>query len=156
MRLKDIKGGDKELIDHISRAIQELPRPHVSIGQLRNISYRALKLIWDIELKNRDIPPEWTRAWQHDGVKDAPKGRLAEDGRQLQVLSLLTDGRNTVRPKVVTRSMYCLVNFLFSVGNLGQHQTTPPTIGFAGSVCFAAVQLADELSQALRPKTAGS
>jgi hypothetical protein len=153
LRLQHINGADKELVDHISRAVQEIDQPHVSVGQVRNISHRALKLIWDTELKNRDIPIEWTRAWQHDGLRDAPVGRLPEDGRQLQVLNLLTDGRKSVRPKVATRSIYCLLTFLQSVGNFGQHQGSPPDAGFASSVCFAAIQLAEELSRVLPRNT---
>lgn len=147
LRLQAVTKVDKQLFDHISRAVLEVDEPHVSIGQVRNICSRALKLIWDIELNDRNIPNEWTNKWKYDGISNVPSGRLPTDeGKQMQMLNLLTDVRKSVHAKSVTRSIYCLLTFLFSVGNFGQHQTSPPASGFAVSVCFAAIQVAEELA----------
>jgi hypothetical protein len=148
VRLEQVSGGDRELTDYVSLAIQELGRPHVSIAQVRNISARALKLIWDVELKDRTIPKEWTNKWKFDGVMAPPSGKLRSDeGGQLQVLNLLTDDRKSVPAKATERSTFCLVSFLHSVGNLGQHRRSVVSAGFAASVCFAAIQLVEELSR---------
>jgi hypothetical protein len=148
LRLQDIKGADKELSDHIWRAVQEVAQPHVSIGQIRSVSNRALELIWDVEAKDRVIPKKWTEAWKFNGVQAPPVGNLpADEGGQLQVLNLLTDKRKSVRARAATRSIYCLMGFLHSVGNLGQHPDAAPSIGLAAAACFAAIQLAEELTR---------
>ncbi|MCP5108104.1 MAG: hypothetical protein GY950_32250, partial [bacterium] len=157
-RLAHLTGGNDDLIGDIQRAVRDMqPTPAYAIKWARTIVTRALDIIWEKELdQGKYIPEAWINDWkksdgqyykqQYDS-RELPR----ELGHQCALLDKITGTRyNRQTAKYVTKSSYTLVSFLNSVGDFGQHQNEDVTLGYAAAVCFAAIELCDNLSRELK------
>jgi hypothetical protein len=159
LRLDHLADVDPELRDHIERTVRELMKPHLCIGHFRSIVLRALDLIWGVESDSHKIPDAWVRSWTGDPQRNpfsTTNNRIpTELGSQLFILDKATDDRNAVPVRKITRSMLLLLSQVNDVGNLGQHQRVAikgtVDVAFMAANCFAAIQLAEQLSVALKP-----
>jgi hypothetical protein len=154
---------DRELIGHVKRAIRDLhPDPTYSVVWARSIAERALDLIWRAELRaDRKVPDKWINELKTTGVRywdvlEDQNTLPQERGKQCGVLRWLTGGKvgnKTIArlTRFVTRPTFLLVDHIQSVGNFGQHQDDPATLGFASTVCLAAIELCQSLANDLRP-----
>ncbi len=131
-RLAQLPPADQNLIELVTLATANLDKPHIVVNQVRGVINRALKLIWDSEVPDRRIPPDWTFHWQHAGLNNPPAGQISNDvGQQLRLLNLMTDDRKPA-PTRIRRSTYLLLNALKGIGDFGQHLgNETPTAGFA-------------------------
>src|SRR6185369_1960121 len=91
---------DSQLMDYIKAAVQKLERPHLVINEIRGFVNRAFSVIWDQELPDRSIPPEWTAGWKMEDregnrpEQNPPDGQVpSSSGRQCYLLGLMTDPR---------------------------------------------------------------
>lgn len=155
LRLAHLAGIDSDLKDYIEMAIRELHRPHVSIAQLRSVADRALDLIWNCEGDNGQIPTVWARNWMGDASRNPFVGAIPSDrGDQIFVLDRATDDRRAVPVRKITRCIFLLLSQVHGAGNLGQHQKSATRgqidLGFMAAQCFTAIQLAEQLSAALK------
>jgi hypothetical protein len=158
LRLDEVDGIDPDLRDHLERAIRDLQKPHICITQLRSVADHALDLIWRVETDSGNIRSEWIRSWTGDPKWNpflTASGRVpSERGDQLFILGKATDDRNAVALRKVTRAIYFLISHIHNIGNLGQHQRAATKgqidLGFMAANCFAAIQLAEQLTFALK------
>jgi len=157
LRFGQLDRVDEEMIDFIRLAIQSIDKPHFVLMPIRGLVNRAFKLIWDSELPGGRIPEEWTESWKNPdkegnrGEFDPPKGVVpSQGGRQCYLLNLLTDSRKEGTTKV-SRATYFLLDYLQSIGDFGQHrQGEEISLRFGAAVCFAAVELCEQLASELR------
>jgi hypothetical protein len=147
-RFEQVDHLDDQLRDFTRNALENTGMPHVLLSNVRAIARRGLHLTIDRELPEGEIPDEWITKWQDSGLYDCPQGETPDSAReQLSLMRRAVDSRNQIET-TVTRSTYELLNFLHNAGNFGQHQDGEPVYpGFATSVCMAAVELCDQLSQ---------
>ena len=151
---------DQYLRDFVSRAIEDIGRnPELAINGIRGIAERALTLIWEAELPDdKKLPPNWLKDWQLGGVKSLPEdgGKLPRGaGAQCHVLRLITGSDRIPRQsEYVTKTTFLLVDYLKSVGDLGQHRKDYPettiSVGFAATVVLAAISLVENLTADLQ------
>ena len=151
------KGADDDLRDYVSNAIRELaPAPDRSLIWVRSIASRALKLIWDAELPDGQLPAAWRDEWDsRDVYYTHEDGQLPRSfGARCNILRLATGTERTSRRvRRVTRTTYLLLDHLQSVGNFGQHSEDYPetrvTNGFAASVVLSSIALVECLTSDL-------
>lgn len=162
LRLAQIQDGDPNLISDIQRAIRDLqPDPSYSIKWARTIVMRALELIWIKELdQDKKIPAEWINNWKSSEdqrywkeyyvTRELPIKRL---GHQCALLDKITGTEYNERvAQWVSKSTYTLVSLMNSVGDLGQHQNEKVSLGYAAVVCFAAIEICNNLANEFNSK----
>ncbi len=159
LRLAQLTGGNNDLINDIQRAVRDIqPSPSYAIKWARTIVSRALDIIWEKELdQGKYIPEAWINDWKKSEEERFWKPYYnsrelpPELGYQCALLDKITGTRyNRQAAKYVSKSSYTLVSFLNSVGDFGQHQNEDVTLGYAAAVCFAAIELCDNLSRELK------
>jgi hypothetical protein len=152
LRLAQLKGLDKELAGFVEKAIRDLAEPSHAVVWIRNVADRALDYVWEQELPSGEIPRDWTQTWKAPDLEGnapsryPPEGKIpTKRGQQCNLLRLMTDSRNAVKTKV-SYTTYLLIDHLQSVGDFGQHrQSREISFGFGVAVCFAAIQLCEQL-----------
>ena len=102
------------------------------------------------------FPDPWKRCWKGDQRDNPLDGTIpAERGAQMYALRSAVDRRNSVPIKKLTRTLFLLLSQVHEVGNLGQHQRDTACgqidLGFMAANCFTAIQLAEQLTFALKP-----
>jgi hypothetical protein len=149
LRLGHVAIQDADLRDFITNTIEKVAQPRVCLTGMRSIAEHALGIIWKAESANGEVP-RFTSDRGLRFIQQCENNRLPTDlARQCQCLDLLTDSRNGVSPRKVNRKIFCLVNFLKSLGDLGQHQGgVQVDLAFSAKACLSAIQLADELVRA--------
>lgn len=159
LRLSHLTKGNDDLIDDIQRAVRDMqPNPSYAIKWARTIVTRALDIIWEKELdQGKNIPEAWINEWKRSEDKRYWKPyyntlKLPQElGNQCALLDKITGTKYTRRAaKYVSKSAYTLISFLNSVGDFGQHQNEDVTLGYAAVVCFAAIELCNNLSSELK------
>jgi hypothetical protein len=148
-RFAQIQSGDQTLRDFVGVAVSNLDKPHIVVNQVRSFVNRALTLIWNIELPDRNIPSEWTMKWQH-GDANPPGGRISQDmGQQCRLLNFMT-GERKAAPTRIRRSTYLMLNALKGIGDFGQHQgAEEPGIGFGISVGMLLIETLEQVTSDL-------
>jgi hypothetical protein len=146
LRFTHLAISDEDLRDFLSNAVEKVAQPKVCLTGMRSIAERTLDLVWRAEASNGEVP-RFTSEKGLRFVQQCDHNRLPTDlARQCQCLDMLTDARNGVSPQKVNRKIFCLVNFLKSLGDLGQHQAgMQMDLAFAANACISAIQLADEM-----------
>ena len=159
-QIREIRGADRDLIDHVKIVIELLQQrgPIPSFGSVREIEDRALKLIWDAELEpNRSIPKTWKSdslpdAWKLDTVvrevvRENQFPKKSQRGQQCRILRLMSENNIS---KVITKPTQLLVNHLHSVGNFVHHREgSTMSIPIAASFCLSAISLCESLAEDL-------
>lgn len=149
LRLGHVAMQDADLRDFITNAVEKVAQPKVCLTGMRSIAEHALTLIWKVEAPDGEVPG-FTSERSIAFIEKCDQNRLpTELGRQCQCLDLLTDTRNGVIPKKVNRKIFCLVNYMKALGDLGQHQGgVQVDLSFSAKACLSAIQLADEMVRA--------
>lgn len=149
LRLGHVAMQDADLRDFITNAVEKVAQPKVCLTGMRSIAEHALTLIWNVEAPDGEVPG-FTSERSIAFIEKCDQNRLpTELGRQCQCLDLLTDTRNGVVPKKVNRKIFCLVNYMKALGDLGQHQGGMQVdLAFSAKACLSAIQLADEMVRA--------
>jgi hypothetical protein len=159
LRLAQLTEGNDDLISDIRKAIRDLqPNPSYAITWARTIVMRALDIIWKKELdQGKKIPGSWINEWKSSEDEQYWKSYYdsrelpQELGYQCALLDKITGTKYNKRAaKFVSKSSYTLISFLNSVGDFGQHQNEDVSLGYAASVCFAAIELCNNLSHELK------
>lgn len=145
VRLGQLRSVDETLSDFVAVAVTNLEKPHVVVNQVRSFVNRALKLTWDAEIPDRNIPTAWTLKWQYGDMKP-PEGRISDDiGQQCRLLNFMT-GERKAAPTRIRRSTYLMLNALKGIGDFGQHQgTEQPGIGFGISVGLMLIEVLEQV-----------
>ncbi len=149
LRLGHVVIQDADLRDFITNTVEKVAQPKVCLTGMRSIAEHALGLIWQTESTNGEVP-RFTSDRGLRFIQQCENNRLPSDlARQCQCLDLLTDSRNGVSPRRVNRKIFCLVNYLKSLGDLGQHQGgVQVDLAFSAKACLSAIQLGDEMVRA--------
>jgi hypothetical protein len=156
LRFATLKMADTKICNYIRLAIQELDKPDVVLNQVRAASERALDLWLDKELPDRKIPVDWSDGWNkkdRDGnpaENHPPTGTVPfKRGGQCYLLRLLADPRKSGKTRI-RQSTELLIDALQSVGDFGHHREGElPGIMYGASVCFDAMQMAEQLAEDL-------
>jgi hypothetical protein len=160
IRLRQLDGVDPMLLNFVRRSLRDLEtEPEIPVYDMRGIAERAISLVVDAEFPDGTIDPSWVRVWQQGGAthpREALEGRLPlENGRKVDLLLLMTgDKKAQVIKRVanhISKGTALLISHLFTVGRSGVHRDENHEYGplFAGSVCFAAVELCEHLRREL-------
>ncbi|MBF0400283.1 MAG: ATP-binding protein [Magnetococcales bacterium] len=128
-RLRQIPNIDGRLKRLIERSIEDIPDyPGECLVNMRGIADRALDVIWEAEFfEERSILPSWIYEWQSEGQKGIDGWENSFPGdrpQQIRLLQLMTGayrGQSAPRARTVNKSIYYLLNSIFSFGNFGQH-----------------------------------
>jgi hypothetical protein len=161
LRLAQLANDNEDLKSYIQQAIGNLqPNPSHAIQWARSIVMRALDIIWEKELDpGKRIPGSWTNDWKNSEDEKYWKpyydtGELPQElGHQCALLDKITGTKYNKRTaKYVSKSSYPLISFLNSVGDFGQHRNEKVSLGYAAAVCFAAIELCNNLSHELTPR----
>ncbi|WP_419933924.1 hypothetical protein [Candidatus Palauibacter sp.] len=150
LRLDQIVQADSELLRHVRNAVRCLySQPEDSLIWFRNITDRALDLIWNAELpEDRSLPDKWKRAgvFNHDGK--LPRGR----GEQCGILRKIIGGaEHSAVARFVTKPAALLVDHIHGVGNFGQHKKGQTvSVAVAAAFCLSAIALCERLAEDLR------
>jgi hypothetical protein len=149
LRLGHVAMQDADLRDFVTNAVDKVGQPKVCLTGMRSIAEHALNIIWQVESGNGEVP-RFTSERGLRFIQQCDNNRLPSDlARQCQCLDLLTDSRNGVSPRKANRKIFCLVNYLKSLGDLGQHQGgVQVDLAFSAKACLSAIQLADEMVRA--------
>lgn len=152
LRFNQLQGVDEKLVGYVKYALEKLEEPDILVEEIRGLVNRAFTIIWDRELPDRQIPPEWTVGWKmtdRDGNPpeiNPPQGRVMGGGARCRLLKLMTDPRKAGTTRV-SRTTFYMLDFLHSVGDFGQHldeSNTPE--GFIHVVCLTAIELCEQLT----------
>ena len=149
LRFGHIPLSDADLRDFISNAVDKVAQPKVCLTGMRGIAEHALGLVWKVEAPSGEVP-RFTSDKALGFIQRCENNKLPNDlARQCQCLDFLTDSRNGVTPRKVNRKIFCLVSYLKSLGDLGQHQGGMQVdLAFSAKACLSAIQLADEMVRA--------
>lgn len=154
---------DETLLNFLRLAVENIYDPKVFCAQLRNLSKRALELIWKKDLPDGKIPDDWVNGWKqtdrkgNDPERHPPEGIIPAGGRQLYLLNLMTDARKAGE-SCVSRTTYLMLDYLYGVGDFGAHlddnnlvegKNYPVPDEFAYTVCLQAIEMCDLLSRDL-------
>ncbi len=156
LRLNQCAAADSELYAFVARAVNDLtPSPKLCINGIRGIAELALDLILEKEIPGGVLEKQWIEGWKHAGetvfdemhALKIPKKRNG----QTHLLRLMTGTfRSEPVARYISKPTFLLVDFLQSVGDFGQHlEGNPVTVGFAASVCSAAIDLCEGLEREL-------
>jgi hypothetical protein len=156
LRLASLAQTDKDLLDYLRNAIENLDNPKVLIRMIRALVERSFQMIWDLSIPDRRIPADWSAEWKQpdrDGNSTTypPEGGISGRlGKQCQLLDLMTDPRKNRRTPV-RRSTYVLIEGLQTAGDFGQHlegEIVPH--GFGVAVSLSALQVVQQLTADLQ------
>jgi hypothetical protein len=160
LRLSQLEGADSVLLNFVKRTLRDLDsEPEIPVYDMRGIAERAISLVVDAEFPDGNINPDWVRVWQHGGAthpREALQGRVPdENGRKADLFLLMTgDKKARVMRRVsnhISKGTALLISHLWTIGRAGVHRDEGHEYGplFAGSVCFAAVELCEHLAREL-------
>lgn len=160
IRLSQLDDVDSMLLNFVKRSLRDLDSdPAIPVYDMRGIAERAISLVVEAEFPDGVIDPAWIRVWQQGGAthpREALEGRVpTENSRRADLLLLMTgDKKAQVIRRVsnhISKGTALLISHLLTVGRAGVHRDEDHQYGplFAGSVCFAAVELCEHLTREL-------
>jgi hypothetical protein len=152
-QLDSTEAVDDQLIEYLRSAVQKVEKPYLVVNEIRGLVNRAFSVIWDRELPDRRIPPDWTAGWKMEDREgnrpefNPPEGPIPNSGgKQCNLLRLMADPRKAGHTRV-SRSTTVMLDYLQSVGDYGQHlDDTQVPDGFTYTVCFTAIELSEQLA----------
>ena len=139
----------------IGRAIEDLhPEPKDAAIWFRQIANRALDLIWNAELPDRQIPADWIEQWEQDNEWTLDLDTLPSSrGFQCDILRAMTNtrkGNSKIYARFVSKSNALLVSHIQNVGDFGQHTDGQEvSLEVAVAFCLSAIELCDRLAREL-------
>lgn len=161
LRLAGITGGDPDTRSYIEHAIDGLARgPKTALASIRSIADEALNVAWETECPGNVMPVEMQRqltmAWSAGGGDLKPDSfhKLNDKNMRRRMLRIASgdQGRNKVTQKV-SRPMMLLIDYLYNLGNYGQHMNdippaleSPVDVGFCISACWGSIELLKRMS----------
>ncbi|MDP2316694.1 MAG: ATP-binding protein [Pseudomonadota bacterium] len=153
-RSAQIAISDKDLREHLRRALADVEHPRFCLNQFRGLASRALDMLYMIEAPGWKFPAAWLAQWSKapnsrwPGDKGFPTG---DRGRQCQLLREIVDDSKSPRlATMVSRRTAALVDQIKSYGDLGQHLDDTVDGSVAVAACFAALEMCDSLTRDLR------
>jgi Cdc6-like AAA superfamily ATPase len=153
LRFNQLQGVDERLLKCVKYALEKFDEPELVVQEIRGLVNLAFAFIWDRELPDRQIPPDWTAAWKMpdlDGYRaeiKPPEGRVPGGGARCYLLNLMTDTRKAGTTRV-SRPTFYMIDYLHSVGDFGQHlDGTRVPEGFIHSVCLTAIEMCEQLAK---------
>lgn len=157
IRILQISDVDSRLLQFVTGALRALGEHHDNaVFAARGIAERAINLALQAECPSGTIEGGWITKWKMGGARapaEALEGRIPPKSWQKRDLLLLMTGSDSSAPvaKYITKGTALLIAHLWEVGRPGvhleeEHEFSPL---FAGSVCFAAVELCEHLSREL-------
>lgn len=155
LRLAQIPNGDRDLQRQIEYVIRELnTEPTDAVIWFRNITDKALDLIWNAELPTRKIPQDWIDQWHQDNEWTSTTNNLPNSrGIQCDILRVMTNTRKgKTRPvaRFVSKSTVLLISHIQSFGDFGQHtEGQKVSLGTAVALCLSVIELYESLSREL-------
>ena len=165
LRLSSVDGGDPDTRSYIEHAIEGLARgPRTALTSIRSISEEAISVAWGVECPNNDMPAAMKQ--QITMARNAGGGGMSPDvfqklndkntRRQILRVAAGDQGRAKVTQKV-SRPMMLLIDYLYNLGNYGQHMTdipagqeTPVDVSFCAGACWTAIELLKRMSEDLQ------
>ncbi|MBK8762403.1 MAG: NACHT domain-containing protein [Sulfuritalea sp.] len=165
LRLSAVTGGDTDTRSYIEHAIDGLARgQRTALTSIRSIAEEALSVAWEVECPSNAMPAamqqQLTKAWDVGGGGMGPEvlQKLNDKNTRRRILRVAAgdQGRIKVTQKV-SRPMMLLIDYLYNLGNYGQHMTdipaaqeTPADISFCACACWSAIELLKRMSEDLR------
>ncbi|MCB1087921.1 MAG: hypothetical protein KDM63_12800 [Verrucomicrobiae bacterium] len=157
IRISQLNGVDSRLFQFVTGALRALGEHHDNaVFAARGIAERAINLVFQAECPAGTIDEGWITKWKMDGARapaEAFDGRIPPKSWKKRDLLLLMTGSDSSTPvaKHITKGTALLIAHLWEVGRPGvhleeEHEFSPL---FAGSVCFAAVELCEHLAREL-------
>lgn len=162
LRLSSITGGDPETRSFIEHAIDGLAKgQRTALASIRSIAEEALSVAWEVECPGNVMPAamqqQITRAWDAGGGGMNPDvlQRLNDRNIRRRILRVASgdQGRAKVTRKV-SRPMMLLIDYLYNLGNYGQHmndipaaQEQPVDVSFCAGACWSAIELLKRMSE---------
>jgi hypothetical protein len=134
LRLSSVTGGDPDTRSYIEHAIDGLARgQRTALTSIRSIAEEALSVAWEVECPANAVPTsmqqQLTKSWNSGGGGIGPKkfSMLHDKNVRRQILRVAAgdQGRSKVTQKV-SRPMMLLIDYLYNLGNYGQHMTDIP------------------------------
>lgn len=160
-RLGHLSGVDQLLLGFVQRTLRDLDAdPVIPVYDMRGIAERAIALVIEAEFPEGQIPAATVQAWQFSGVRYPLEENRAEqipedNGRRADLLLLLTGDKKArvipAKARFISKGTALLISHLWTIGRAGVHRDEGHVYGplFAGSACFAAVELCEHLSREL-------
>jgi len=165
LRLSSVTGGDPDTRSYIEHAIDGLARgQRTALTSIRSIAEEALSVAWEVECPANAVPTsmqqQLTKSWNSGGGGIDPKkfSMLHDKNVRRQILRVAAgdQGRSKVTQKV-SRPMMLLIDYLYNLGNYGQHMTDIPAaqempvdISFCAGACWSAIDLLKRMSEDLQ------
>lgn len=165
LRLSSVDGGHPDTRSYIEHAIEGLARgPRTALTSIRSISEEAISVAWGVECPNNVMPA--TMKQQITLARSAGGGGMSPDvfqklndkniRRQILRVAAGDQGRAKVTQKV-SRPMMLLIDYLYNLGNYGQHMTDIPAeleasvdVSFCAGACWSAIELLKRMSEDLQ------
>ena len=164
LRLSLVTGGDPDTRSYIEHAIDGLARGQkTALTSIRSIAEEALSVAWEVECPHNAMPAamqqQLTRAWESGGGGLGPDVflKLNDKNTRRRILRVAAgdQGRMKVTQKV-SRPMMLLIDYLYNLGNYGQHMTdipaaheAPVDVSFCAGACWSAIDLLKRMSEDL-------
>lgn len=165
LRLSAVEGGDPDTRSYIEHAIDGLARGQkTALTSIRSISEEALSVAWEAECPSNLMPAvmqqQLTKAWDLGGGGMGPDvfQKLSDKNTRRRILRVAAgdQGRTKVTRKV-SRPMMLLIDYLYNLGNYGQHMTDIPAaqekpvdVSFCAGACWSAIELLKRMSEELQ------
>lgn len=165
LRLSSVVGGDPDTRSYIEHAIDGLARGQkTALASIRSISEEALSVAWEAECPGNVMPPimqqQLTKAWDLGGgdMRTDIFQKLSDKNTRRRILRVAAgdQGRTKVTQKV-SRPMMLLIDYLYNLGNYGQHMTDIPAaqempvdVSFCAGACWSAIELLKRMSEDLQ------
>lgn len=165
LRLSAVAGGDSDTRSYIEHAIDGLARgQRTALTSIRSIAEEALSVAWEVECPSNAMPAAMQQHITLDreagggGMRPEVLQRLYDKNVRRNILRVAVgdQGRRKVTQKV-SRPMMLLIDYLYNLGNYGQHMTdipaaqeTPVDVSFCAGACWSAIELLKRMSEDLR------
>lgn len=165
LRLSSVAGGNPDTRSYIEHAIDGLARGQkTALTSIRSISEEALSIAWESECPGNVMPAamqqQLTKAWDAGGAQMGPEvfQKLNDKNTRRKILRFAAgdQGRMKVTRKV-SRPMMLLIDYLYNLGNYGQHMSDipdtlekPVDVSFCAGACWSAIELLKRMSEDLQ------
>jgi hypothetical protein len=156
-RIAQLDGLDATLRRYLVDGAEDLPHhPDVFLTHVRGFVDRVFELIWQAEIPNRGIPPDWLDGWKHKGERGindwgTTSTTFPQGAHRVRLLNLMVGTQKSARTaKKVSRGTYALMNGAYAFGEIGQHQEGMRTdVGTAYAALHTCIELAASLQRDL-------
>jgi hypothetical protein len=164
LRLSSVAGGDPETRSFIEHAIDGLARgQRTALTSIRSIAEEALSVAWEAECPDNVMPAamqqQITRAWDTGGGGMGPDvlQKLNDRNTRRRILRVAAGDQGRAKAtRKVSRPMMLLIDYLYNLGNYGQHMTDIPValekpvdVSFCAGACWSAIELLKRMSEDL-------